>query len=152
MFKILYAIVLTIFTFTAISAFSVDTKTAINTKSPPKKTTSEDKAKQLVDQKTLLVTDKQLEEIIDKLSTAERDAIIKIQKEIADWPKSIFDEISSYREFVITARKIAAEKYSKLTPEARQALDREKSLKAQLSPATIKFLETVQLRAVNKTN
>lgn len=103
-------------------------------------------------QKKLLVTDKQLEEIIDKLSTAERNSIIKIQKEIAEWPKSVFEEISNYREFVMTARKIAIEKYHNMSPEARTALEKEKSLKAQLTPATINFLETVQLRSVQKTN
>lgn len=103
-------------------------------------------------QKKLLVTDKQLEEIIDKLSTTERNAIIKIQKEIAEWPKSIFEEISNYREFVMTARKIAIDKYNNMSPEARTALQKEKELKAQLTPATIQFLETIQLRSVQKTN
>lgn len=102
--------------------------------------------------KKLLVTDKQLEEIIDKLSTTERNAIIKIQKEIAEWPKSIFQEISNYREFVMTARKIAIDKYNNMSPEARTALQKEKELKAQLTPATIQFLETIQLRSVQKTN
>ena len=106
----------------------------------------------MLNQKTLLLNDKQLEEIISKLSTKEKDSILKIQKEISEWPKSIFDEISNYREFVITARKIAAEKYNKLSPEARQALERETNLKSQLSPETVKFLETVQLRSVNQTN
>ncbi len=103
-------------------------------------------------QKKLLVTDKQLEEIIDKLSATERNAIMKIQKEIAEWPKSVFEEISNYREFVMTARKIATDKYHNMSPEARTALQKEKELKAQLTPATIQFLETIQLRSVQKTN
>ena len=98
-------------------------------------------------QKKLLLTSEQLEELINQLSTAERNTIIKIQKEIADWPKSVFDEVSNYREFVITARKLAIEKYNKLSPEAQQAIEKEKNLKKQLTPTTIKFLESVQLRA-----
>ena len=112
----------------------------------------EQKATQLLNQKTVYVTDKQLEDLINKLSPTERDAITKIQKEIANWPKSVFDEISNYREFVITARKIATEKYHSLSPEALQALETEKALKASLSPETVNFLETIHLRAVNKTN
>lgn len=152
MFRITISIALTCFLLFSQLAFSEEQKKPTPVTEAPKKTTEEQKAEQLLEQKPLIVTDKQLEEIIDKLSPTEKATITKIQKEIADWPKSVFQEISNYREFIITARKIAAEKYTNLSPEARQALEKEKSLKAELSPATLKLLETVQLRTVNKTN
>ena len=149
MFKITFSIAILLSLYFSQFALSED-------KTEPQKPkailSDEQKAQQVLNQKTLLLNDKQLEEIISKLSTKEKDSILKIQKEISEWPKSIFDEISNYREFVITARKIAAEKYNKLSPEARQALERETNLKSQLSPETVKFLETVQLRSVNQTN
>ncbi len=159
MFRITISIALTCFVLFSQFAFSEEKqKPSITpeafkkTTETPKKTPDEQKAEQLLEQKPLIVTDKQLEEIIDKLPATDKATITNIQKEIADWPKSVFQEISNYREFVMTARKIAAEKYTNLSPEARQALEKEKSLKAELSPATLKLLETVQLSTVTKTN
>ena len=116
------------------------------------KTTTPKDNKETKPSKKIFVTTKQLEDIIDKLSDTEKESILKVQKEIADWPKSLFDEISNYREFIIAARKLAQEKYNKLSPAAQQALESEQKLKSQLTPSTVEFLENVQLRTHQKTN
>ncbi len=102
--------------------------------------------------KKTFLTDEELQAVIAKLPDKEKEIIAKIQNEISLWPKSVFNEISTYREFVMTARKIAEEKYKKLSLEAKNAIDHEKQLKAQLTPETVRILETIQLRAKTPQN
>ena len=88
----------------------------------------------------------QLQKIIDSFPEEDRRTIKAIKVQIATWPKEVFDEISSYREFVISARRIAKQKYTLLSPEAKSALETERQLKQKLSPATAKILEELEIK------
>jgi len=88
----------------------------------------------------------QVQEIIDSLPEQDKRIISAVRVQISTWPKEVFDEISAYREFVISARNIAKQKYTMLSPEAKNALETEKQLKAKLSPSTAQTLEGLEVK------
>ena len=89
----------------------------------------------------------QLQEIIDDLPAKDKRIITSVKVQISTWPKEVFDEISEYREFVISSRKFAKQKYELLSPEAKTALETEKQLKARLSPETANILESLEVKS-----
>ena len=89
----------------------------------------------------------QLQEIIDDLPAKDKRIITSVKVQISTWPKEVFDEISEYREFVISSRKVAKQKYELLSPEAKTALETEKQLKARLSPETANILESLEVKS-----
>ena len=118
-----------------------------NKKDDTKGEAKEDKKiKPIVLIKKTVVNAEQLQKIISSLPEKEKKIISAIKAQITTWPKEVFDEISSYREFVIGARKIAKQKYAFLSQEARRALETEKQLKEKLSPSTIKTLENLEVK------
>lgn len=86
--------------------------------------------------------------ILDKLSAEDKKNIEAIQKQILSWPKETFEEVKTYREFVIAAHKKAEDMYNALSPEAKEAISIEAKIKEKLSPDSIKLLE--QIRIINK--
>lgn len=91
----------------------------------------------------------QLHTIMDKLPPNDKNVLSAIKTQIATWSPEIFEEISSYREFVINSRKIAQQKYESLSSEAKTALETEKKLKAQLTQETVKALEALDVTAAS---
>jgi hypothetical protein len=89
----------------------------------------------------------QLQKVIDSLPEEDRRTISAIRVQIATWPKEVFDEISAYREFVISSRKVAKQKYALLSQEAKSALETERQLKIKLSPQTAQILESLEVKA-----
>jgi hypothetical protein len=95
---------------------------------------------------TQIVDIDQLQKIIDSFPEDDRRTIKAVKVQIATWPKEIFDEISAYREFVISSRRVAKQKYSLLSQEAKSALETERQLKQKLSPDTARTLENLEVR------
>lgn len=89
----------------------------------------------------------QLQKVIDSLPEEDRRTISAIRVQIATWPREVFDEISAYREFVISSRKVAKQKYALLSQEAKSALETERQLKIKLSPQTAQILESLEVKA-----
>ncbi len=115
---------------------------------PHQKTAEGDRIRQPVAERTSVDTD-QLQAIIEKLPPSDQKVLSAVRTQIATWPQEIFEEISSYREFVIGARKIAQQKYDLLSQEAKSALESEKQLKAQLSSETVQKLEALDASVLN---
>lgn len=105
-----------------------------------------ERLKKRVIEKSAIDTD-QLQVIMDKFPDNDKNILGAIKTQIATWPPEIFEEISSYREFVINARKIAQQKYESLSQEAKMALETEKKLKSQLTEDTTRGLEALDVTA-----
>ena len=103
------------------------------------------KSKKITASKKKVIDIDQLKEIIDSLPSQDKKIITSIRKQIATWPREVFDEISDYREFIISARKVAQQKYDLLSPEAKSALESEKHLKSKLSKNTVATLESLEV-------
>jgi hypothetical protein len=88
----------------------------------------------------------QLQKVIDSLPEEDRRTISAIRAQITTWPREVFDEISAYREFVISSRKVAKQKYALLSQEAKSALETERQLKIKLSPQTARILESLEVK------
>ena len=116
---------------------------SILTPAQPKK--QDKKSKKIIISKKKVIEIDQLKEIIDSFPEKDRKIITTIRKQITTWPKEVFDEISDYREFIISARKVAQQKYDLLSPEAKSALETERHLKSKLSTNTVRTLESLEV-------
>ncbi len=96
--------------------------------------------------KKIPVTSDELQNILDRFSAEDKKVLKEIQTKIANWPENLFSEIREYREFVISARNKAEKKYQALSPEAKEAINIEKTLKEKLSPGALKLLHDVELQ------
>ena len=123
----------------------IKTSKKTSTSSLKKKQETKAKTKKVKATKKTIVGVDELKKIIDSLPEKDRKIISAIKKQISTWPKEVFDEISDYREFIISSRNIAQYKYSLLSPEAKSALETERHLKAKLSQDTVRTLETLKV-------
>jgi hypothetical protein len=121
----------------------------IFTTSTPKPVSQKDKEESLRREpvRATFVDIDQLQKVIDSLPEEDRRTISAIRAQISTWPKEVFDEISAYREFVISSRKVAKQKYTLLSQEAKSALETERQLKIKLSPQTAQILESLEVKA-----
>jgi len=86
------------------------------------------------------ISEVELQRMISSLHEADQKVILNIQKQISNWPESVFKEVRNYNEFMIVANRKAKEKYMALSAPARQALETEQTLKNQLSEDAINVL------------
>ena len=92
-----------------------------------------------------MITEVELQGIIEKLPEKDKAIIHEIQTKIADWPDEVFQEVRSYNEFMMLVTNQAKDRYKKLSPAARQALDAEKNLKKNLSSSALETLSTLHV-------
>lgn len=95
--------------------------------------------------KTPLQKNESLQEVVNNLSDDDRKIVLEIQQEISTWPANLIEELNLYREFVLNARKEAEARYDNLSPQAKNALSIEKTLKAKLSPKAVEALSDAHL-------
>lgn len=98
------------------------------------------------EKKKILLTSDELQNILDKFTVSDKKVLKEIQNQIVNWPQNLFEEVRDYREFVISARSKAEKKYAALSPEAKEAINIEKTLKTKLSPGALKLLHDVELQ------
>lgn len=92
-----------------------------------------------------MITESQLQGMVDTLSKKDKTVINQMQSRIAGWPDEIFQEVRSYNEFIVLVTKQAKERYKKLSSAAREALEAEKDLKKNLSPEALELLSTLHV-------
>jgi hypothetical protein len=92
------------------------------------------------------ISDIELQRIISSLHEEDQKTILNIQKQISNWPESVFKEVRSYNEFMIIVNRKAKEKYMALSNPARQALEAEQALKIQLSDDAINVLSKLNVK------
>lgn len=102
--------------------------------------------KHTAEKKKIILTVDELQNILDKFTAEDKKTMKGIQDQITSWPENVFTEIRAYREFVISSRKKAEEKYKTLSEEAKEAINIEKDLKSKLSPEALKTLNEVGLQ------
>ena len=93
------------------------------------------------------ITESELQRIIDHFPEKDKTAIAKIKENIAGWPDEIFAEVRNYNQFLMEANKQAHNRYEKLSPAAKQALQTEQNLKKTISPNTISTLSDIHIES-----
>ena len=93
-----------------------------------------------------LITDENVQQILNKFSDGDKQVLKQIQDQISTWPREVFEEIRAYKTFVIEARKKAEALYSALSPEAKEAMKIEQTLKDKLSPNAVAVLGSIELQ------
>jgi DNA-binding phage protein len=92
-----------------------------------------------------MITEVELQNIVEQLPEKDKGIIHEMQNKIANWPDEVFQEVRAYNEFMMLVTNQAKEKYKNLSPSARQALEAESNLKKNLSSTALDTLSTIHV-------